>query len=56
MKKKIVLLGAGSSVFGPSMFSDLYLSQVLDGSTITLCDINETKLQMISSLKEREIR
>jgi alpha-galactosidase len=54
MKKKIVLLGAGSSVFGPSMFSDLYLSQVLDGSTITLCDINETKLQMIYDLLSHE--
>ncbi|MHA1745757.1 MAG: family 4 glycosyl hydrolase, partial [Promethearchaeota archaeon] len=54
MKKKIVLLGAGSSVFGPSMFSDLYLSQVLDGSTITLCDINEPKLQMIYDLLSYE--
>lgn len=54
MKKKIVLIGAGSSVFGPSIFSDLYLSNVLDGSTITLCDIDETKLQMIFDLLSYE--
>ena len=54
MKKKIVLIGAGSAVFGPSMFSDLYLSKVLDGSTITLCDIDETKLEMIYDLLSNE--
>ncbi|MHA1110161.1 MAG: family 4 glycosyl hydrolase [Promethearchaeota archaeon] len=46
MKQKIVLIGAGSSVFGPSMFSDLYLSK-LDGSTIVLVDIDAEKLEMI---------
>ena len=47
MKKKIVLIGAGSSVFGPSMFSDLYLSDILDGSTVILVDIDEEKLEII---------
>lgn len=47
MKKKIVLIGAGSSVFGPSTFSDLYLSGNLDGSTVVLVDIDEEKLEMI---------
>lgn len=50
MKKKIVLIGAGSAVFGPSMYNDLYLSPHLDGSTIVLCDINEPKLEMIYEL------
>ena len=50
MNKKIVLLGAGSAVFGPSMFSDLYLSKSLDNSTITLCDTDESKLKMIYEL------
>ena len=50
MKKKIVLIGAGSAVFGPSMFSDLYLSKVLNDSTITLCDTDESKLKMIYEL------
>ncbi len=47
MKQKIVLIGAGSSVFGPSMFSDLYLSKNLAGSTIVLVDIDADKLEMI---------
>ncbi len=47
MKQKIVLIGAGSSVFGPSMFSDLYLSHNLDGSTVVLVDIDSEKLEMI---------
>jgi len=54
MNKKIVLIGAGSAVFGPSMFSDLYLSKSLDDSTITLCDINESKLKMIYELLSYE--
>ena len=47
MKQKIVLIGAGSSVFGPSMFSDLYQSDKFDGSTIVLVDIDTEKLEMI---------
>jgi alpha-galactosidase len=50
MKKKIVLVGAGSSSFGPSTFTDIYLSRVLDGSIIVLHDINKSKLEMISEL------
>jgi alpha-galactosidase len=47
MDKKIVLIGAGSAAFGPSTFIDLNLSNVLEGSTITLHDIDEEKLQMV---------
>ncbi|MFO7795968.1 MAG: hypothetical protein ACQERB_13255 [Promethearchaeati archaeon] len=54
MDKKIVLVGAGSTSFGPSMFSDLYLSDLLKGSTIVLHDINEEKLEMIYELLEKE--
>lgn len=50
MDKKIVLIGAGSTSFGPSMFSDLYLSEVLEGSEVVLHDINKTKLDMIYDL------
>jgi alpha-galactosidase len=54
MKKKIVLVGAGSTSFGPSMFSDLYLSKYLDGSTVVLHDINEKKLAVIYELLTKE--
>ncbi len=47
MDKKIVLIGAGSAAFGPPTFIDLNLSNVLEGSTITLHDIDKDKLQMV---------
>ena len=50
MDKKIVLIGAGSTSFGPPMFSDIYLSEVLEGSTIVLHDINREKLEIIYDL------
>jgi alpha-galactosidase len=50
MNKKIVLIGAGSTSFGSSMFNDIYLSDVLEGSTVVLHDINKDKLEMIYEL------
>ncbi|MCK4286311.1 MAG: hypothetical protein KAX18_08910 [Candidatus Lokiarchaeota archaeon] len=50
MEKKIVMVGAGSTSFGPSMFNDIYLSNELEGSTIVLHDINKDKLEMIYEL------
>ena len=50
MNKKIVLIGAGSTSFGPSMFSDLYLSEILEGSEVVLHDIDKAKLDMIYDL------
>ena len=47
MDNKIVLIGAGSPAFGPPTFIDLNRSEFLAGSTITLVDINEDKLQMV---------
>ena len=50
MDKKIVIIGAGSTSFGPPMFNDIYLSEVLEGSTIVLHDINREKLEIIYDL------
>ena len=50
MNIKIVLIGAGSTSFGPPMFDDIYLSEVLEDSTIVLHDINNKKLEMIYDL------
>ncbi|MFX1582946.1 MAG: hypothetical protein ACFFDL_00015 [Promethearchaeota archaeon] len=47
MDIKIVLIGAGSPSFGPATFIDLNRSEILAGSTITLLDIDENKLQMV---------
>lgn len=50
MNKKIVLIGAGSTSFGLPMFNDIYLSEVLEYSTIVLHDTNDEKLEMIYEL------
>ncbi len=54
MEKRIVLVGAGSTSFGPAMFNDIYLSDVLAGSTVVLHDINKEKLEMIYDLLQAE--
>lgn len=58
MDKRIVLVGAGSTTFGPEILSDIFLSDILKGSTIVLHDIDKKKVEMIYdiALKENEIR
>ena len=58
MDKKIILVGAGSTSFGPSSLSDLFLSEKLTGSTVVLHDIDKNKLDMMYELclKENEMR
>ena len=51
--KKIVLIGAGSAVFGLGTVSDIFQSETLQGSTITLHDINLNNLQKIKSIAEK---
>ena len=54
METKIVLVGAGSTSFGPPMFNDIFLSDILEGSTVVLHDVNKDKLEMIYELLEIE--
>ncbi|UCD01702.1 MAG: hypothetical protein JSV23_01370 [Promethearchaeota archaeon] len=54
MNKKIVLVGAGSTSFGPAMFNDIFLSDILKGSTIVLHDINKEKLELIYEILQTE--
>ena len=56
--KKIVLIGAGSASFGPPTLNDMYQSKVLAGSTISLVDINEEKLNKVYEivLQENKIK
>jgi len=58
MDKRLVLVGAGSTSFGPNILSDIFLSDILKGSTIVLHDIDKEKLEMIYDIavKENEIR
>ncbi len=44
---KIVLVGAGSVQFGYGMLGDIFGSSILEGSEITLLDINEVALHSV---------
>ena len=50
MSKRIVLIGAGSAQFGLGTLTDLFESQVLQGSTIVLHDINPEALARVHQL------
>ncbi len=54
MDIKIVLVGAGSTSFGPAMFSDIFRSKILDGSTVMLHDIDKEHLDIIHELLTAE--
>lgn len=47
MKKRIVLIGAGSAQFGYGTIGDILQSKVLEGSTIVLHDINPITLAVV---------
>ena len=51
---KIVLVGAGSVMFGPSTMTDVYLSDKLDGATIMMHDIDKERLGIIFELMDAE--
>jgi alpha-galactosidase len=48
MKKRIVLIGAGSAQFGYGTIGDVLQSKVLEGSEIVLHDINPTTLATVA--------
>ncbi len=50
---KIVFIGAGSMSFGLSMFRDIFSTQELAGSTLTLVDLNEEYLERMYQLALR---
>jgi alpha-galactosidase len=52
MSKKIVLIGAGSAMFGLGTVGDIFHSQVLQGSHIVLHDINPTTLDHVLRVAE----
>jgi alpha-galactosidase len=51
---KIVLIGAGSTVFGVNTLADLFAQrELLGGSTLVLCDVDGARLVRITRLAER---
>jgi len=56
VKKKIVLIGAGSSQFGYGTMGDIFQSQVLQDSEIVLLDINESTLATVEQAGSQFIK
>lgn len=50
MEKTIVLIGAGSAMFGLGALGDIFKCRVLDGSTVVLHDNNEKALKKVESV------
>jgi len=60
MAEKIVLIGAGSLQFGLGTVGSIFNSEILQGSTVCLHDINKESLNLIqtaceSAVKERKV-
>ena len=56
MKQTIVLIGAGSSMFGLGTVGDIFKSSMLRGSHIVLHDINPNTLINVYDIVKREIQ
>lgn len=50
---KIVFIGAGSVSFGLSTFKNLFATHELEGSTLSLVDINRESLEMMAALARK---
>ena len=50
MSNKIVLIGAGSAQFGYGTMGDIFQSKALEGSHITLLDINPATVQSVAKV------
>ena len=50
---KIVLIGAGSTQFGLGTVGDIFKSKILEGSTITLHDINPEALKNSKDIADK---
>jgi alpha-galactosidase len=50
MRKRIVLIGAGSAMFGLGALGDIFKCGALEGSAVVLHDINESALKRVESV------
>jgi alpha-galactosidase/6-phospho-beta-glucosidase family protein len=50
MRRTIVLIGAGSAMFGLGTVGDIFKSKTLEGSHIVLHDINPETLQKVAGI------
>ena len=56
MKNTIVLIGAGSAMFGLGTLGDIFKSKALQGSSIVLHDINPQALRKVEEIAHQYIR
>ena len=56
MKSTIVLIGAGSAMFGLGTLGDIFKSKTLEGSSIVLHDINPQALRRVEDIARQFIR
>jgi alpha-galactosidase len=56
MNKTIVLIGAGSAMFGLGTVGDIFKSKILEGSHIVLHDINPRTLEKVATLAQRVVQ
>lgn len=56
MKNTIVLIGAGSAMFGLGTLGDIFKSKALEGSDIVLHDINPHSLRKVKDIAQRTVR
>jgi alpha-galactosidase len=56
IKKKIVLIGAGSAQFGYGTMGDIFQSKILHDSEVVLHDINETTLAKVEQTGQQFIK
>lgn len=50
---RIVIIGAGSAIFGPNTIATILQSKALHGSEIALVDLNEAALRSVTRVAER---
>lgn len=53
MSNKIVLIGAGSAMFGLGSVGNIFKSKALEGSTVVLHDINQDALKSVEQVAKR---
>ena len=56
MENRIVLIGAGSAMFGLGTLGDIFKTKTLQGSTIVLHDINPKALRKVQDIAQQFIR
>lgn len=56
MAPRIVLVGAGSAMFGLGAVGDILKSKALQGSTIVLNDINPEALEFVTDVAQKHVR